>query len=318
VRKTTEEAARWFARMHDAGPNHPDQARFQAWLAASPVHAAEYRTYAEIWDNLESAEGTEAIADTMEHRLRTRRTVLRSSIVILGAGTLGGGALYELDRYRTTERLAFSTHIGELHTATLSDGSTVTLGADSTMDVAYSAAERWVDLGRGEAIFEVSPNPRRPFVIKAGAARVTVLGTRFAVARLPGMVRVSVDHGRVRMETGPFWWRRRLLLTADQVGEATIDANTTTLQLTPKRAENGLAFAHGEIRFDQARLAEIAQTLSRYSRRPVRSDVAPGSGPAITAIVQARDIDRFPSTLRLLGTVSVEERPDGVTLAPAL
>lgn len=37
-----EEAARWFARMHNAEADDPERGRFEAWLASNPEHAREY------------------------------------------------------------------------------------------------------------------------------------------------------------------------------------------------------------------------------------------------------------------------------------
>lgn len=62
--------------------------------------------------------------------------------------------------------------------------------------------ERGVDLvlDRGQASFEVTPRLRRaPFVVNAGAVRVTVVGTGFSVTRLGDGAVVEVRHGVVEV-----------------------------------------------------------------------------------------------------------------------
>ena len=66
---------------------------------------------------------------------------------------------------------------------TLSDGTKVMLNANSTLEYPASfddAEVREVRL-KGEAHFEVTKNPHRPFVVKAGEMQTQVLGTIFDV-----------------------------------------------------------------------------------------------------------------------------------------
>ncbi|MEM1349888.1 MAG: FecR domain-containing protein [Myxococcota bacterium] len=52
---------------------------------------------------------------------------------------------------------------------------------------------------RGKARFDVVPNPKRTFEVRAGDVRVEVLGTSFDVTYEVGRVSVDVAHGRVRV-----------------------------------------------------------------------------------------------------------------------
>lgn len=56
---------------------------------------------------------------------------------------------------------------------------------------------------KGKVECEVTPRKARPpFVVQAGNVRVRVVGTRFAVSRDAGAVRVSVAHGAVEVSRG--------------------------------------------------------------------------------------------------------------------
>lgn len=97
---------------------------------------------------------------------------------------------------------------------TLSDGTKVMLNANSTLEYPASfddAEVREVRL-KGEAHFEVTKNPHRPFVVKAGEMQTQVLGTIFdvkayrkdapKVTLMEGKVKVSNADTEVEMRPG--------------------------------------------------------------------------------------------------------------------
>ena len=81
------------------------------------------------------------------------------------------------------------------------DGSAVQLqDAASVLDVgAASASAVEVSLRAGSADFEITPNPKRRFIVHAGAADISVLGTHFRVTREAQRVKVEVTRGRVEV-----------------------------------------------------------------------------------------------------------------------
>lgn len=83
----------------------------------------------------------------------------------------------------------------------LEDSSVVYLGAGSSIRFPerFAAKERVLML-TGEAFFEISKNPKRPFVIHTGAIQTTVLGTSFKITAFRGSpLTVEVATGKVRV-----------------------------------------------------------------------------------------------------------------------
>src|SRR5581483_3924436 len=80
----------------------------------------------------------------------------------------------------------YTTKRAQLAQVRLSDGTTVTLAAESRLIVPadYGRAHRTVTLD-GEAYFEVVHNDSTPFVVHAGSGVVRDLGTTFAVRHSP-------------------------------------------------------------------------------------------------------------------------------------
>ena len=94
----------------------------------------------------------------------------------------------------------YDTPVGGLASVPMGDGSHVTLNTDSEIRIALTDTERRVELGRGEAYFEVSKDPNRPFVVRAGNKRVIAVGTKFSVRREGDDIEIVVTEGKVRVE----------------------------------------------------------------------------------------------------------------------
>lgn len=119
---------------------------------------------------------------------------------------LSSGILYLAGAFhRTTKSVIWhgkSTPVGERCVLTLSDGSRVTLNADSKLKYPdrFTGADREVYL-QGEGYFVVRHDKNRPFVVHTGNLSTTVLGTKFDVSAYPESetVAVSLLEGKVRV-----------------------------------------------------------------------------------------------------------------------
>ncbi len=84
----------------------------------------------------------------------------------------------------------------------LNDGSLVWLRGESKVLYYEKADERArYATFEGEALFEVSKDEDRPFVIQCGDARVTVLGTSFSLLATKSVVEVTVLTGKVNLSS---------------------------------------------------------------------------------------------------------------------
>ena len=85
---------------------------------------------------------------------------------------------------------------------TLSDGSVVTLerGSRLTYPSVFDADKREVTL-IGEAFFEITKNPSKPFLVHAQGVMTKVLGTSFRIKAFDKNVKVLVNTGKVAVFT---------------------------------------------------------------------------------------------------------------------
>lgn len=146
---------------------------------------------------------------------------------------------------------------------TLNDGTKVMLNANSTLEYPASfddAEVREVRL-KGEAHFEVTKNPHRPFVVKAGEMQTQVLGTIFdvkayrkdapKVTLMQGKVKVSNADTEVEMRPG-----QTATLQADKI-------------VVSKASSSASDWLEGDFDMDQVTLAEAMSDIGAWYNKTV-------------------------------------------------
>lgn len=315
--KITETAIKWFLRMRDAEPDHPERGRFEAWLMVNAVHAHEYHAVAEVWQDFDSKENLKSLANAVTQKqyydqaARAKRTqkVVGSvlGIALIALTSFLGVTGYQRWQTMPTMQIAQVTKVGEQLSQTLEDGSSLFINGNSDVSVTYSRSQRLVKLNRGEVIFEVTKDEGRPFIVDSGHAKVTVLGTRFAVNRLSQLVRVSVDHGRVRVDSMPDPASHKPIVLHDgQVAEIKMYHAPV---ITQRSAAEAFNFKQGALNFENAGLDEIAEVLSRYRKPAVQAQLMAKDNPHVTAVVKVKDIEKFLSGLPEITSVKLQSTP---------
>lgn len=146
---------------------------------------------------------------------------------------------------------------------TLGDGTRVMLNANSTLEYPASfddAEVREVRL-KGEAHFEVTKNPHRPFVVKAGEMQTQVLGTIFDVkAYRKDAPKVTLMQGKVKVSN------------ADTEVEMR-PGQTATLQsdkiVVSKASPSASDWLEGDFDMDQVTLAEAMSDIGAWYNKTV-------------------------------------------------
>jgi ferric-dicitrate binding protein FerR (iron transport regulator) len=141
----------------------------------------------------------------------------------------------------------------------LSDGTKITLNANSTIKYPKAfGAIRNVEL-EGEAYFEVMKNPKKPFIVHAGSFTTQVLGTSFNMnTRLePEKIEVALVEGSVKVNDqlsgNHLTLKPHEKVVFDKVSKKLLKANFDTESLT--------AWKDGIIKFKNASFNEIAKEM---------------------------------------------------------
>lgn len=208
-----------------------DEALLAEALHQNPALQQQYHILKASWNALQKGEGqhgTDAeskrisrilqlakvqellpMADTgnVNHRRRRRRRIVLKVVIYAGVTIIAAiftRGLLQHPKVEVKEKpmQLVATQNGSRTKALLPDGTTVWLNAGSKIyfDNDFAGATREVKL-EGEAYFDVTKNPNRPFIVHTGGINIKVLGTVFNVRSYPGdkTVETTLIHGLVQV-----------------------------------------------------------------------------------------------------------------------
>lgn len=288
-----QQATEWHTLMNSGVVDDELKAQFELWLHADRSHKAAYYEIEQLWRDLDFVSIAAGVDTALEPKAgwwaqaAGRYKGLRPWPVLAplgGALAAAGFALLFVSNLETPQELdvpaepEYQTATAELEEVLLADGTLVTLGAKSQMNVSFSSEARQVELLSGEAFFEVAKDETRPFFVSVDDTLVRVVGTKFDVKRETDRVHVSVLEGQVAVlkggEVTPILIEAEAndlgakLLTAGQKIVSTDEAPLPKIE-TIERATPG-AWRDGRLAYEDASLSEIISDVNRYSERPIR------------------------------------------------
>lgn len=311
--KTAED---WLARMSSADVDARDQDAFMDWLDADPDHLARYEAARADSLALEPLHGIFA-RDLAEIGSRARRPawpVMAGALAAVAGAFIAAVLLWPA----APRGQLYHSPPTRILDVVLTDGSKVTLDADSAIRVALADDVRRVDLERGAAYFEVAHADDLPFQVTVSDHRVIVTGTRFVAALTDAGGEVSLLEGRVSVGMRDAADRdaltgavallpgQRLKLTADGAGRPErVDVETTT------------AWRKRRLVFRDAPLSEVVIAAGRYADRPLVVADSRLARSRVTAVLPLSGEGTLVERMDRLLPISVENTPDGRALIRA-
>jgi transmembrane sensor len=277
-RRIRVQAALWVTDLHGPDRDAGLEARVRRWIAEDPRHAAAFELATEAWQRSGNLPGylPTGAPHSMAGRPRPRITGRAlAGMAILCAAFIS--AMYFL-RDNT-----FATGPAEQRAVELSDGTQVSLNANTRVVVQYDDRVRKVTLTSGEALFNVTKHQPRPFVVVIGDRKVIAMGTSFVVRReepAGSAFAVTLVEGRVAIE--PISWPDAP--ASDVVTELTLlnpgerlrfASDATEVRDTPS-IDKVTAWQRGQLIFDDTSLSEAAAEFNRYGSNKIAID-----GPAV-------------------------------------
>ena len=154
-----------------------------------------------------------------------------------------------------------TTQRGEIITVVLSDQTEVTLNAGSRIiyPSIFTGDERSVEL-YGEAIFDVTSDPARPFTVKTENMNIRVLGTVFDVKEYADDLSASVSVVSGKVEVGITG--EKIIL--DKNRQVKMDKSTGNIETMTIDADNYLSWTSGTLFFNQTPIREVVNILNRH------------------------------------------------------
>lgn len=145
----------------------------------------------------------------------------------------------------------------------LPDGSEVTLNRHSQLSYPETFGEERIVKLDGEAYFEVSKNPEKPFRVKTNGVTVSVLGTHFNVNAYATdtLVETTLLEGSVAVSDNKNG--NQVILKPNETAVYRKATGMLTMH-SDSDADNEISWRDGILSFDNATMGEIARQLSHH------------------------------------------------------
>lgn len=334
-----DQAADWVVRR-DAGLTPPQQAEFEHWLAADPRHFAAFAEMEAAFGALNRPRelgrsdevARELVIWDVQKRQGRHHTRWKAAYSLFGAAAaivVSAVLFWNFAREGAAPAPSVASMTMRPELQKLPDGSIVELNANAEIAVDFSPGRRGVRLLRGEALFTVTKDATRPFVVTGGNVEVRAVGTAFVVRLDSANVNVLVTEGRVLvgqaapLESAPgapampppppvmVAAGDRLAVPAD--GSMVI--KPTVEPVTPLEINTALAWREMRFEFTNTSLAEAVELFNRKSK--VKLSLADPSlaDLRVSGIYWADNADGFANLIESsLDIEAVREAGDRITL----
>ncbi|MEM6536752.1 MAG: FecR domain-containing protein [Pseudomonadota bacterium] len=333
------EAYEWRVRKSSGEMTSSEATAFEEWLNANPTHEDAFDRATTLWasygalnrQNVDPALFETGFAGKLRlalHDLLSPKStsVWRPAAVVSGfvAAVFALVFLVQPVPDAGVTEIEYApvvanhrTSVGDIREVTLSDGSLVTLGPSTEINVSMSESMRRIDLLGGAAVFDVASDKERPFVVHADDFSARALGTVFDVRNNGGVVRLSVAEGKV--EAGYPVSTKNILqgVNAKQRLQAGQRISSNEIDGLSKvgsfRQETFASWRDGRLRYVGAPLSEIIADANRYIDQPIKID------NGLNAIIKSKatfafnvdDVEGMLEALPALFPVEVDRSEQG-------
>jgi transmembrane sensor len=307
-------AADWFVRLQSTEVSLEETLAWQAWIHENPSNAEAFARIEEISHALCDVPVPAAVPAALLARDRydasvpigawKPRRAPRWPWAALGvAASFGLVALLAFWKAPAAVNV-FETAIGENRSVALADGSVVSLGGDTRIEVALSDNVRAIELSRGEALFKVAKDSARPFKVRAGDATIIAVGTEFNVERDSDRAVVSVTEGRVVVDPVAGLlpvsllqeFKPKLRSVRVSAGQQTT-AGSAGIEEPTKMEDPATGWQIGHLAFHLQPLRYVLEDVNRYADKPIVLETESMGSLVITGTVERENIGGWVKSL---------------------
>jgi transmembrane sensor len=284
------QAQLWVSRI-EKGLSNTERQTFVAWLNNDRRHHTTFTRISPYWSTKNTLSEFNGLfppkeqSELKQRKLQQKLTLAFYSLLFI---IMISVIIYQKDAILPNHDSFIESHqlrtaIGEHTSFTLSDGSSVQLNTNSAVDIRFSQKHRQLVLIKGEALFTVAKDKKRPFTVYSGEQSFTALGTIFNVQKSQGVneLELIVTEGRVLIAEGDellpqlsekIAYNSNSTKTANvvvTVGQKAVISGNNKLPvetISQHQLYQTLAWKKGLLIFDGESLASALAEVSRYSQ----------------------------------------------------
>lgn len=323
-------------RYFSGEASEPEMETLHQWIRESPEHRQLFDACRKSWEALEQysiqqkidvdkewdrfkaklpAEDAPLAVEFTLSRTKDRSLIYRwvAIAAVLLIMAVSGFLIY---RYSATVENVSLTASTDNREGKLPDGSQVTLGPGSSLvyPEKFNREQRVVKL-KGEGYFEITHNPRQPFIIEAGQkVRIEVLGTSFYVntCNADSLVEVVLTSGQVAVYRSDDPSQRILL----QPGEKALISDQGPFSGKSVNDDiNYMAWKSGKLVFENAPLKEVARQLGKVYHLQVRMENPEMGNCTLTATFENQTADAVLHVIEETLALKVTRKGDQITIS---
>ncbi|MBB5360211.1 transmembrane sensor [Rhodanobacter sp. ANJX3] len=324
--KTLHAAADWWTRLRDPSEAARTVEHWLEWIGADDRHLEAFEQVTELGDRLGSLDDLTrqqfmrefarpvAVPPAASPRRWLPLAAAAAAVLVLVGSYVG----WSRSGAQAVPQV-YSSAIAQNRSVTLPDGSTVALGGASTLTTRFSHGERRVELGGGEAFFQVKHDAQRPFIVNAGTLFIRDVGTAFDVRRTGQRVSIAVTQGRVQIanNAGVVGSTDTGSLEAGAGELVSYDPATSAMSIGKITPEQATAWRSDRLEFIDEPLGVVIANVNRYSARPIHIADADLKALTFTGNIKTGAIDSWLSALPQVFPLRVSEDTSQVTLSDA-
>jgi transmembrane sensor len=305
-RSVAAEAAGWIARLQREDRDAELEQDFRSWLRSDPAHAAAFEHATTLWHQLP---GVGSVFRQQERQRLGWQQLAMAAAVLMVAGLAWFAWSLRGDTYATA--------VGEQRLVKLEDGSWITLNTDTVIRARFGGAERIVSLERGEALFDVAKDVRRPFIVHTGSETVRAVGTSFVVRSDGDVVSVALLEGKVLVAPAARALSRTKLKQAAEMtaGSYWRSQDRTVLAMSQTQMDELTAWRHGELIFNNMALRDAVAEMNRYSEVPLVIATPSAGDLRITGVFKVRDHAAFARTVAAVHGLNMVASPQRLLIS---
>ena len=303
-----DEAASWLLRLREAAGDPRVQDDFSAWLSRSDGHRAAWHRVRESWHLL--GEGKPVYEHVWRprslqtpstgagkgsriqpgHHSRAARRRWQWAATTSAAGLAACLLVVAVPSLLLRLEADYLTTTAQSRLVTLEDGTTVYLAADSAIKTDFSASRRQVRLLAGEAFFDVTRNPARPFVVDASGVKVEVTGTAFDVRLASSVTQVELARGAVGVSSNAAPRTSPAVLAPGQM--LVVDRKSGAMTKSDIAPEDIGAWREGRLFVNDATIGAVVEQIQRYHAAWIAVPDVTLAQQTVTGLYDLRDPDR--------------------------
>ncbi len=277
---------------------------FVSWAKQKDKHIEGRSWSLECWENfapeqkMEDAKKYNSLLDKIHHQINlnsetnkqksdinlTRIVSLFSRVAAILFLPLLGLFLYMMSNteiesnevaFARVDTLEIIAPLGSRVVTQLSDGTEVNLNYGSRLKYPREFIGNTRDIELiGEAYFNVTHNPEKPFTVQAGALSVKVLGTEFNVQSYPDneFISTTLVNGKVALEKIVLGEKNISLGTMIPGQHVSYNSISDEISSTQGNIAKYIAWKDGKLIFDNEPISEVAKKLSRMFNVDIEVD----------------------------------------------